>query len=204
MHDLISWLLNTIGSMGYPGIFLLMAMESSIFPVPSELVMPPAGYLVQQGQMNMTLVILSGTFGSLAGAYLNYFVALWLGRPLLVRYGRYVWIKEEHFTRVEAFFQHHGEISTFIGRLLPVIRHLISIPAGLARMNHVRFTLYTLIGAGIWVSVLAWIGYFIGAERALIVQYSHQAVLGAVLLCVVTGLGYVVLHRRRIRLQEDL
>lgn len=204
MHDLISWLLNTIGSMGYPGIFLLMAMESSIFPVPSELVMPPAGYLVQQGQMNMTLVILSGTFGSLAGAYLNYFVALWLGRPLLVRYGRYVWIKEEHFTRVEAFFQRHGEISTFIGRLLPVIRHLISIPAGLARMNHVRFTLYTLIGAGIWVSVLAWIGYFIGAERALIVQYSHHAVLGAVLLCVVTGLGYVVLHRRRIRLQEDL
>ena len=204
MHDLISWLLNTIGSMGYPGIFLLMAMESSIFPVPSELVMPPAGYLVQQGQMNMTLVILSGTFGSLAGAYLNYFVALWLGRPLLVRYGRYVWIKEEHFTRVETFFQRHGEISTFIGRLLPVIRHLISIPAGLARMNHVRFTLYTLIGAGIWVSVLAWIGYFIGAERELIVQYSHQAVLGAVLLCVVTGLGYVVLHRRRIRLQEDL
>lgn len=204
MHDLISWLLNTIGSMGYPGIFLLMAMESSIFPVPSELVMPPAGYLVQQGQMNMTLVILSGTFGSLAGAYLNYFVALWLGRPLLVRYGRYVWIKEEHFTRVETFFQRHGEISTFIGRLLPVIRHLISIPAGLARMNHVRFTLYTLIGAGIWVSVLAWIGYFIGAERELIVRYSHQAVLGAVLLCVVTGLGYVVLHRRRIHLQEDL
>ena len=204
MHDLISWLLNTIGSMGYPGIFLLMAMESSIFPVPSELVMPPAGYLVQQGQMNMTLVILRGTFGSLAGAYLNYFVARWLGRPLLVRYGRYVWIKEEHFTRVEAFFQRHGEISTFIGRLLPVIRHLISIPAGLARMNHLRFTLYTLIGAGIWVSVLAWIGYFIGAERELIVQYSHQAVLGAVLLCVITGLGYVVLHRRRIRLQEGL
>ena len=202
MHELINWLLNTIGSMGYTGIFLLMAMESSIFPVPSELVMPPAGYLVQQGQMNMTLVILSGTFGSLAGAYLNYFVALWLGRPLLVRYGRYVWIKEEHVTRVEAFFQRHGEISTFIGRLLPVIRHLISIPAGLARMHHLRFTLYTLIGAGIWVSVLAWIGYFIGAERELIVQYSHQAVLGAVLLCVVTGLGYIVLHRRRIRLPE--
>lgn len=203
MHELITWLLNTIGSMGYPGIFLLMAMESSIFPVPSELVMPPAGYLVQQGQMNMTLVILSGTFGSLVGAYLNYFVALWLGRPLLVRYGRYVWIKEEHFNRVEAFFQHHGEISTFIGRLLPVIRHLISIPAGLARMNHLRFTLYTLIGAGLWVSALAWIGYFIGAERERIVHYSHQAVLGAVALCLVTGLCYVVLHRRRIRLRED-
>lgn len=203
MHELITWLLNTIGSMGYPGIFLLMAMESSIFPVPSELVMPPAGYLVQQGQMNMTLVILSGTLGSLAGAYLNYFAALWLGRPLLVRYGRYLWIQEEHFNRVEAYFQRHGEISTFIGRLLPVIRHLISIPAGLARMNHLRFSLYTLIGAGIWVSVLAWIGYFIGAERELIVQYSHQAVLGAIASCVVIGLVYTALHRRRIRLQES-
>jgi membrane protein DedA with SNARE-associated domain len=197
MHELITWLLNTIGSLGYPGIFLLMAMESSIFPVPSELVMPPAGYLVQQGQLNMTLVILSGTLGSLAGAYLNYFAALWLGRPLLIRYGRYFFIREEHFDRVEAFFREHGEISTFIGRLLPVVRHLISIPAGLARMNHFRFCLYTLIGAGIWVSVLSWIGYFIGAEQQLIVEYSHEAVLGAIALCLLTGSLYILRHRRR-------
>lgn len=197
MHELITWLLNTIGSLGYPGIFLLMAMESSIFPVPSELVMPPAGYLVQQGQMNMSLVILSGTLGSLAGAYLNYFAALWLGRPLLIRYGRYVFIREEHFDRVEAFFRAHGEISTFIGRLLPVVRHLISIPAGLARMNHLRFCLYTLIGAGIWVSVLSWIGYFIGAEQQLIIEYSHEAVLGAIGLCLLTGSLYILRHRRR-------
>jgi membrane protein DedA with SNARE-associated domain len=202
MHELIAWLLNTIGAMGYPGIFLLMAMESSILPVPSELVMPPAGYLVQQGQMEMSLVILSGTLGSLAGAYINYFVACWLGRPLVIRYGRYVWIKEEHFDRVESFFKRHGEISTFIGRLLPVIRHLISIPAGLARMNHVRFSLYTLTGAGIWVSVLSWIGYFIGAERELIIRYSHQAVLGAVAFSAVTAGIYILLHRRRIAAEE--
>ncbi|MDV3242862.1 MAG: DedA family protein, partial [Methylocaldum sp.] len=126
MHELINWLVTTIGAMGYTGIFLLMAMESSVFPIPSEIVMPPAGYLAQQGKMDMTLVILSGTAGSLVGAYANYFVARWLGRPLVIKYGKYVWITEEHFDRVEKFFLAHGEISTFVGRLLPVVRHLIS------------------------------------------------------------------------------
>ena len=92
MHELIAWLLTTIGALGYPGIFILMAMESSVIPIPSELVMPPAGYLAQQGQMNMLVAILSGTAGSLAGAYANYFAAHYLGRPLLLKYGKYVWI----------------------------------------------------------------------------------------------------------------
>lgn len=199
MHDLILWLVNTIGSMGYLGIFLLMAMESSIFPVPSELVMPPAGYLVQQGQMDMTLVIASGTLGSLFGAYVNYFVAAWLGRPLVIRYGRYVWITEDHFNTVERFFLNHGEISTFIGRLLPVIRHLISIPAGIARMNHWRFSLYTTVGAGLWVTTLAWIGYFIGAEKEQILIYSKQAVLAAIALCAFSGALYILRQRRKQR-----
>jgi membrane protein DedA with SNARE-associated domain len=202
MHELIQWLVNTIGAMGYTGIFLLMAMESSVFPIPSEVVMPPAGYLVHEGKMNMALVILSGTLGSLAGAYANYFVARWLGRPLVIKYGRYVWITEEHFNRVESFFLRHGEISTFIGRLLPVIRHLISIPAGIARMNHLRFTLYTAIGAALWVSVLSWIGYLIGAEQDLIMRYSHQAVIGAVVFSAVLLSVYVAVHRRKSRKAE--
>ena len=197
MHELINWLVETIGAMGYTGIFLLMAMDSSIFPIPSELVMPPAGYLAHQGKMNLGLAILAGTFGSLVGAYANYFVARWLGRPLVIRYGRYVWITEAHFDKVESFFLRHGEISTFIGRLLPVIRHLISIPAGIARMNHLRFTLYTTVGAAIWVSILTWIGYFIGQNQALIVEYSHEAVLGAVAFSALLVAGYVVLHRRK-------
>jgi membrane protein DedA with SNARE-associated domain len=197
MHELINWLVETIGAMGYSGIFLLMALESSVFPIPSELVMPPAGYLAQQGKMNMGLAILCGTLGSLVGAYANYFVARWLGRPLVIKYGRYVWITEEHFDRVESFFLRHGEISTFIGRLLPVIRHLISIPAGLARMNHLRFSLYTTVGAAIWVSVLAWIGYFIGEEQALILRYSHQAVIGAVAFSAALAAVYIVAHRRK-------
>jgi len=199
MHELIDWLVTTIGAMGYPGIFLLMAMESSIFPVPSELVMPPAGYLAQQGKMNIGLAILSGTFGSLLGAYVNYFAARHLGRPLLLKYGRYVWITEEKFTRVENFFLRHGEISTFLGRLLPVVRHLISLPAGLAGMGHFRFTLYTLLGAGIWVTVLTYIGYFIGEKRELIMRYSHQAVLIVILSSIVIIAVYVMFQRRRKR-----
>ena len=202
MQELISWLVTTIGAMGYPGIFLLMAMESSVIPIPSELVMPPAGYLAQQGQMNAFIAILCGTAGSLVGAYINYFAARHLGRPLVLKYGRYVWISEKKFARVESFFLSHGEISTFIGRLLPVVRHLISLPAGLSGMNHLRFIIYTLLGAGIWVSVLTWIGYFIGENQELIKQelimhYSHKALIIVIICSAVLIAVYVLRHRRR-------
>jgi len=197
MHALVSWLLVTIGKLGYPGIFLLMAMESSVIPIPSELVMPPAGYLAQQGQMKLFYAILWGTLGSLVGAYANYFAAHYLGRPLLLKYGKYVWITEEKFAKVETFFKEHGEVSTFIGRLLPVVRHLISLPAGLAGMNHWKFSLYTLLGAGIWVTVLTYIGYFIGANQELIMQYSHQAVIGVVIVSIAIIAVYVWNHRRK-------
>ena len=196
MHALVDWLLQTIGAMGYPGIFLLMAMESSIIPVPSELVMPPAGYLAQQGKMSMTAAILCGTVGSLVGAYANYFAAQYLGRPLLLKYGRYVFITEEKFAKVERFFLKHGEISTFIGRLLPVVRHLISLPAGLAGMNHLKFSLYTLLGAGLWVTVLTCIGYVIGSNQQLIMEYSHHALFVVLALSSLIVLVYVRMQRR--------
>jgi membrane protein DedA with SNARE-associated domain len=199
MHELIMWLVNTIGDLGYPGIFLLMAMESSVIPVPSELVMPPAGYLAQQGKMHVWVAIFWGTAGSLAGAYANYFASHYLGRPLLLKYGKYVWITEEKFARVEKYFRDHGEISTFIGRLLPVVRHLISLPAGLAGMNHFKFSLYTLAGAGIWVTILTYIGYFIGANQELIMKYSHQALIIVVLLSIVIIYFYIRSHKKKNR-----
>jgi membrane protein DedA with SNARE-associated domain len=199
MHEAINWLVTTIGAMGYPGIFLLMAMESSVIPIPSELVMPPAGYLAHQGEMNLWAAILCGTAGSLVGAYANYFAAHYLGRPLVLKYGKYVWITEEKFAKVERFFQSHGEISTFIGRLLPVIRHLISLPAGLAGMNNWKFSLYTLLGAGIWCTVLAGIGWVIGKEQALIMKYSHQAVIGVIIFSAVLIMVYVRKHKRKAR-----
>jgi membrane protein DedA with SNARE-associated domain len=197
VHAVVAWLLQTIGSLGYPGIFLLMAMESSVVPIPSELVMPPAGYLSQQGEMNMVLSILVGTAGSLIGAYANYFAAHYLGRPLLLRYGKYLFITEEKFSKVENFFLKHGEISTFVGRLIPVVRHLISLPAGIAGMNHLKFSLYTLLGAGIWVTVLTCIGYFIGSNEELILKYSHHALFVVLLLSSFIVFVYVKLQRRK-------
>lgn len=197
IHTAVQWLLDTIGAMGYPGIFLLMAMESSIIPVPSEFVMPPAGYLVYQGKMNMVIVILSGTFGSLLGAYANYFASHYLGRPLIMKYGKYVLIPADKFERVEQFFLNHGEISTFIGRLLPVVRHLISIPAGIAGMNHLKFSLYTLIGAGIWCTILTLIGYAIGENQQLIIQYSHKAVIYVIITSAALVAVYAWWYRRR-------
>jgi membrane protein DedA with SNARE-associated domain len=203
MHDIINWLVESIGVMGYPGIFLLMAMESSIIPVPSELVMPPAGYLVQAGKMDMLTVILCGTFGSLFGAYVNYYASHYLGRPLILKYGRYVGISEEKFVKVETFFLKHGEIATFIGRLLPVIRHLISLPAGLAGMNHLKFSLYTLLGAGIWVTILTGLGYFIGSNQTLIMEYSHQAIIGVLILSTLLIMVYIKLQPKRVAVRSE-
>ncbi len=195
--QLMQMLVDGIAALGYPGIFLLMAMESSIIPVPSELVMPPAGYLAQQGLMNPWIAIVAGTVGSLVGAYANYFASLYLGRPLILKYGKYVLIPPDKFQRVESFFLRHGEISTFIGRLLPVVRHLISIPAGLSRMNHLRFSAYTLLGAFIWCSILTWIGYMIGHNQELIMAYSKQAVLWVIVGCCLLLAGYIWFVRRK-------
>lgn len=197
MHEIVSWLVTTIGTLGYPGIFILMAMESSVIPIPSELVMPPAGYLAQQGEMNAVVAILCGTFGSLVGAYANYMAARYLGRPLIIKYGKYVWITEEKFAKVERYFLTHGEISTFIGRLLPVVRHLISLPAGLSGMNHIKFSLYTLLGAGIWCSILTWIGYIIGQNQELIMKYSHRALIWVVVASGVLIAVYVKMHKKK-------
>lgn len=166
MSDIIAFVIDfivrTIDSAGYFGIFILMAIESSVIPLPSEVVMIPAGYLVYLDRMNMSLVILVGTLGSLAGALVNYFVALKLGRPFIKKYGKYFLLKEKSIQKTEVFFNKHGEISTFVGRLIPLIRHYISLPAGLAKMNLFKFCIYTTIGAFIWVSILSYFGYYLG------------------------------------------
>jgi membrane protein DedA with SNARE-associated domain len=159
--------------------------------------MPPAGYWAAEGKMNIIIAILCGTAGSLVGAYINYFAARYLGRPLILKYGKYVWITEQKFAKVETFFHKHGEISTFIGRLLPVVRHLISLPAGLAGMHHWKFALYTVLGAGLWCTVLALIGYIIGENQDLIIKHSHQAVIGVVIFSALLIALYVWRHRRK-------
>jgi membrane protein DedA with SNARE-associated domain len=199
---LVTWLTETIFRLGYPGILLLMALESSFFPFPSEVVLPPGGYLAAQGRMNGFLVLGSGVAGSLLGAVVNYVLAVRLGRPLLHRYSKYMLIKESSLDKSEAFFRRHGEFSTFIGRLIPVIRQYISLPAGLARMSLPKFSAYTSLGAGIWCAILTYIGWYLGthADRLLtedVNRYTTTATLVLAPLLVIAIIVYVVRHRRR-------
>jgi len=167
-------LVDLIFDWGYLGIFLLMAVESSFLPFPSEIVLIPAGYLASQGQMSVPLIMSSALAGSMLGALINYYLALTLGRKILEKYGKYFFISEATLDKMDIFFEKHGAISTFVGRLIPGIRQLISVPAGLSRMNLAVFSTYTALGAGIWALVLTMLGYFIGENQELIDLYLKQ------------------------------
>lgn len=197
LSALTSWLVDVIGSMGYTGIVSLMFLESSFFPFPSEVVMPPAGYLAWKGEMSLPLVLLAGIAGSLLGALFNYWLAVKLGRPLLIKYGKYFFISQETIDKADKFFQKHGHISTFVCRLLPGIRQYVSLPAGLARMPMKPFCLYTGLGAGIWVCVLTFAGYLLGEHQDLLKEYLHVITIACIALaCVIAG-GYYLIQRRR-------
>ena len=197
LQELAQDLVNLIFDWGYLGIFLLMLVESSFVPFPSEIVLIPAGYLASKGDMSVGLIMSSALTGSLIGAYINYYLALLLGRKMLIKYGKYFFIKEEAIGKMDAFFDKHGHISTFTGRLIPGIRQLISIPAGLARMNLKVFTTFTLLGAGIWALILTMLGYFIGQNQELIHEYLHQITIGVVTVVIVSLTTYFMYHKRR-------
>jgi membrane protein DedA with SNARE-associated domain len=192
MHAFIDWLLATVGAWGYVGIFILMALESTVLPVPSELVLIPAGYLAQKGEMSFIAIVLAATLGSLVGASLNYAFALWVGRPFLERYGRYFFVRPGLLHKTDDFFVRHGAISTFTGRLVPGIRHLISLPAGLTRMNFATFSFYTCLGAGLWSVVLTVMGYVVGDNEALIKANLPLVVGGLVAFVALFIAGYVL------------
>jgi len=193
----VSWVVSTVESWGYAGIFVSMFLESSFFPFPSEIVMIPAGYLAFQGKMQLSVTIITGVAGSLLGALFNYFLALKFGRAFLLRYGKYLLMKPESLEKLERFFAKHGEISTFNGRLIPGIRQYISMPAGLARMPLGRFSLYTILGAGIWVSVLALLGYYLGANEERVAVYLRSATVIALVSVIGLSLFYYFRHRNK-------
>jgi len=174
----------------------MMALESTFVPIPSEAVMIPAGYLVQQGSMNFSLSLLCGVAGSIAGAYFNYLIAGRLGRPFILKYGKYAGVSQEKFLKVDEYFHNHGEITMFLGRLIPVVRHLISFPAGLGRMNHMKFTLYTALGAAFWVTVLLGLGYLIGENQELIRKYLSQITVALLILSGLIVAVYVYWKKR--------
>jgi len=180
-----------------------MFLESTFFPFPSEIIMIPAGYLAFKGEMNIYLIIVAGILGSMGGALLNYYLAMSFGRTFILKYGKYFFIKEETLDKLETFFAKHGEISTFTGRLIPGIRQLISLPAGLARMNMLKFSFFTALGAGIWVVVLVALGYLVGSNEELISQYLKSATLIALVSVSLITVFYIVRHKRRKEILED-
>lgn len=195
LSEIINFIVETVGQFGYAGIFIMMFLESSFFPFPSEVVMIPAGYLAYKGEMNIYAVILFGILGSLAGAIFNYYFALKLGRRFLMRYGKYFLISEDTILKMEDFFNKHGHISTFFGRLIPVVRQYISLPAGLARMNLFVFSVFTSLGAGIWVVILAFLGYFLGGNEELIKEYLHQIIIILLVLIVILVMYIINLQK---------
>jgi len=200
IHEIANTIIESIGSIGYMGIFFLMFLESSFFPFPSEVVMIPAGYLAFKGEMNIYLAVLSGILGSVVGAVFNYYLALHFGRKFLLKYGKYFFLKEESLDKLEIFFSKHGEVSTFNGRLIPGIRQYISLPAGLSKMNIYKFSIFTALGAGIWVIVLTSLGYFLGSNEDMVKEYLHTATLIALISVGLITLFYIIRTKVRKKL----
>ena len=198
LGEVINWIVQTVGSLGYIGIFIMMFLESSFFPFPSEVVMIPAGYLASKGEMSLIVAILSGILGSLAGAIFNYLLAIKFGRAFLIRYGKYLFLKPSSLEKLESFFKDYGEISTFSGRLIPGIRQYISLPAGLAKMNILKFSLYTSLGAGIWVIILALLGYFLGQNEALIKEYLQNITISIVAIIAVVAIFIYLKQKKKL------
>jgi len=201
-HAGIEGLVSLIYLSGYFGVFILMTIESSFIPFPSEAVLIPAGILIQREELNFFLVFICAVLGSLAGALFNYYFAFYLGRrvvdKLVDRYGKFFFISKDSLKNTDAYFENHGEITTFVGRLLPVVRQLISLPAGFGRMHRWRFCFYTVLGSGIWVLILLALGYLFGGNQQLIEENLGIATLLVLTFCLVIVLIYLFINPKKI------
>jgi len=182
------WIVGVISSLGYGGIVLLMAIESACIPLPSEVIMPFSGFLVFKGEMVLWIVALAGAVGCVVGSIPAYYLGMFGGRPLVEKYGKWVLISHRDLHLADRWFERHGEITIFIGRLLPVVRTFIAFPAGIARMNMMRFIVYTFTGSFIWCYFLAYAGMKAGANWEALKVYFHQFHH----VIVIAGTGFVV------------
>lgn len=196
---LAGFIIGTISRLGYGGIVLLMAIESACIPLPSEIIMPFSGYLVSTGAMDLWLVGLAGAVGCVLGSIVAYYAGAWGGRPFIEKYGKYILISHHDLDLADRWFQRHGDITIFLGRLLPVIRTFIAFPAGVARMNMWRFNLYTFVGSYIWSVALAWIGMKLGEHWNTLGVYFHRfdAAIGVILLIAIVW--YVRRHLQHMK-----
>ena len=192
MYELFLSVINFIESLGYIGIFIMTFVEGSLIPIPSEITLIPAGYLVTKGSFHIVNLLIISILGTLAGAIFSYYIALRFGRELLVKHGKYIFINSTKLAKIESFFEKHGAISTFTGRMLPGLKHFISVPAGLGKMNFKLFTIYSAAGSTIWVSILIAFGYFIGDNEALISKYLKYFNVGLVAILLIVSAFFIV------------
>lgn len=196
LHQFVTWLVEMVNHLGYAGIFIMTFVESTFVPIPAEVTMIPAGYLVHQQKMHFLPALVASVLGTVGGSYFNYWIAKRYGRDLFIRYGKYLMMTPAKLAKLEAFFSEHGVISTFTGRLVPGLRHYISFPAGLAKMDMRKFIGYTALGGGIWMSVLLGLGYYIGENEDLVIAYLPVAKLAIIGLVVLVGIIYIRRSRK--------
>lgn len=196
---LAGFIIGTISRLGYGGIVLLMAIESACIPLPSEIIMPFSGYLVSTGEMDLWLVGLAGAVGCVLGSIVAYYAGAWGGRPFIEKYGKYILISHHDLDLADRWFRRHGDITIFIGRLLPVIRTFIAFPAGVARMNLWRFNLYTFVGSYIWSLGLAWIGMKLGEHWNTLGVYFHRFDAGIGVILLIAVVWYVRRHLQHMK-----
>jgi membrane protein DedA with SNARE-associated domain len=189
------WIATTavamISATGYPGIFILMTMESMVFPVPSEAVMPFAGFLIVDGQFSFSGVIAASTIGSIVGSLISYSIGFYGGKPFIQKFGKYLLLNVHHLEVSEKFFAKRGDITILISRFIPIVRHLISIPAGFGKMNIWKFSIYTIIGAGCWNAFLTYVGYSLKNNWSEVMKYSHIIDLVVVGVLGIAGIYYM-------------
>ncbi|MAG11128.1 DedA family protein [Candidatus Pacearchaeota archaeon] len=195
----VDFLLGIINQLGYIGIFLGMTLESSFVPFPSEAILVPAGVLAAKGQMSFLLIFLAGLLGSLVGALINYFLALSFGRPavefLVEKYGRFFLINKAKIRKSDEYFEKHGDVTMFVGRLIPVVRQLISLPAGFSRMNLAKFSLFTVLGAGLWTLILVLVGYFFGSGISFELKLMTISIV--LLFSIIILLFYILAKKKK-------
>ncbi|MGN1185430.1 MAG: DedA family protein [Methanobrevibacter wolinii] len=194
--SLANLVIYLIESLGYFGIFLGMTIESACIPLPSEVIMTFAGFVVNEGKLTLTNIILVGILGNLVGSLITYYIGLKGARPLLEKYGKYILITKEKLDNADKWFNKHGDVAVFFGRILPGIRTFISLPAGINKMDIKKFIIYTLIGSGIWTSILAIIGIELGKDWSIISQYFRifDIIIGIAILLII--IYYVIKHRK--------
>lgn len=193
---LFNVILQIISTTNYFGIFILMVAESMVLPVPSEAVMPFAGFLVASGQLDLIIVAFASTLGSLAGSLISYYIGLKGGKPFVARYGKYFLLNEEHLDRVHRFFEKRGEVTIFFSRFIPVVRHLISIPAGSAKMNLKKFAAFTIAGAAIWNTILVYLGILLKEKWEVIMSYTQYLDILVVIVLIILVIYFIAKRKK--------